>query len=175
MASYSTLLRDRVTLSVRSVDRIFLQGYVPHLQTAGWCARFLREQRGFGYPSPAAFGQVGKVYEIAIRNFARGNAIPVIGFAKGGNREEIARPCLEAAAASGAGKVVMIGVGQEKASAWRSWAGKRRDSRGRVLREWGRQMTFVNHFYFYLWDPEWGPALWKVNCYAPFPVWIWLL
>ena len=43
MADYSTLLRDRVTLSVRSVDRIFLQGYVPHLQTAGWCARFLRE------------------------------------------------------------------------------------------------------------------------------------
>ena len=35
-------------------------------------------------------------------------------------------------------------------------------------------MTFVNHFYFYLWDPEWGPAFWKVNCYAPFPVWIWL-
>jgi hypothetical protein len=33
-------------------------------------------------------------------------------------------------------------------------------------------MTFVNHFYFYLWDAEWGPAFWKVNCYAPFPVWI---
>ena len=43
MAGYSALLRDRVTLAVRSVDRIFLQGYVPHLQTAGWCARFLRE------------------------------------------------------------------------------------------------------------------------------------
>jgi len=24
-----------------------------------------------------------------------------------------------------------------------------------------------------LWDAEWGPAFWKVNCYAPFPVWIW--
>ena len=23
-------------------------------------------------------------------------------------------------------------------------------------------------------DAEWGPAFWKVNCYAPFPVWIWL-
>jgi hypothetical protein len=51
VADYSTLLRDRVTLAVRSVDRIFSQGYVPHLQTAGLCARFLREQRGFGYPS----------------------------------------------------------------------------------------------------------------------------
>jgi hypothetical protein len=175
MADYSTLLRDRVTLAVRSVDRIFLQGYVPHLQTPGWCARFLREQRGFRYPSSKAFGEVGKAYEAAIRNFARENAIPVIRFAKGDKKEEIARPYLEAAAAGGGrGTVALIGVGQEKASAWRSWTGKRRDQHGRPLQEWGRQMTFVNHFYFYLWDPEWGPAFWKVNCYAPFPVWIWL-
>jgi hypothetical protein len=40
--------------------------------------------------------------------------------------------------------------------------------------EWGRQMAYVNHFYFYLWDPERGGAFWKTNAYAPFPVWIWL-
>jgi hypothetical protein len=40
--------------------------------------------------------------------------------------------------------------------------------------EWGRQMGFVNHFYFYLWDPDWGGAFWKTNAYAPWPVWIWL-
>jgi hypothetical protein len=40
--------------------------------------------------------------------------------------------------------------------------------------EWGRQMVLVNHFYFYLWDPEWGPAFWKTNAYAPYPIWLWL-
>jgi hypothetical protein len=35
-------------------------------------------------------------------------------------------------------------------------------------------MAFVNHFYFYLWDPEWGGAFWKTNAYAPYPIWIWL-
>jgi hypothetical protein len=35
-------------------------------------------------------------------------------------------------------------------------------------------MAFVNHFYFYLWDSEWGAAFWKTNTYAPFPIWIWL-
>jgi hypothetical protein len=40
--------------------------------------------------------------------------------------------------------------------------------------EWGRQKAFVNHFYFYVWDPEWGPAFWKTNAYAPYPIWIWL-
>jgi hypothetical protein len=133
MAGYATLLRDRVTLAVRSVDRVFLQGYVPHLQTPGWCARFLREQRGFRYPSPAAFGEVGKAYEAAIRNFAKNNAVPVIRFARGDSKEEIARPYLEAAAAEGGrGKVALVGIGQEKASVWRSWTGKKRDRRGRL-------------------------------------------
>jgi hypothetical protein len=40
--------------------------------------------------------------------------------------------------------------------------------------EWGRQMAFVNHFYFYLWDREWGPAFIKTNVYAPWPIWIYL-
>jgi hypothetical protein len=35
-------------------------------------------------------------------------------------------------------------------------------------------MVFVNHFYFYLWDPEWGGAFWKTNAYAPYPIWLWL-
>jgi hypothetical protein len=40
--------------------------------------------------------------------------------------------------------------------------------------DWGRQIAFVNHFYFYLWDPDWGSAFWKTNAYAPWPFWIWL-
>ena len=40
--------------------------------------------------------------------------------------------------------------------------------------EWGRQMAYINHYYFYLWDPEWGPTFWKTNAYAPFPIWLWL-
>src|SRR5205085_1190105 len=36
----------------------------------------------------------------------------------------------------------------------------------------GRQMVLINHFYVYLWDPEWGPAFWKTNAYAPYPIWL---
>jgi hypothetical protein len=38
MADYATLLRDHVTLTCRSVDRFFLQGYIPKLQSVGRCA-----------------------------------------------------------------------------------------------------------------------------------------
>jgi len=53
MADYSTLLRDHVTLTCRSVDRIFLQAYVPKLQTVGWVCQFLRWQRGYKIPRSA--------------------------------------------------------------------------------------------------------------------------
>jgi hypothetical protein len=36
--------------------------------------------------------------------------------------------------------------------------------------EWARQMTYVNHFYFYLWDSDWGATFWKTNAYAPYPI-----
>jgi hypothetical protein len=35
-------------------------------------------------------------------------------------------------------------------------------------------MAFVNHFYFYIWDREGGPAFIKTNAYAPWPIWIYL-
>ena len=42
MADYATLLRDHVTLSCNCVDRFFLQGYVPKLQSVGQVCKFLR-------------------------------------------------------------------------------------------------------------------------------------
>jgi hypothetical protein len=67
---------------------------------------------------------------------------------------------------------VLIGVAQEKASIWRSWKAKGHEHRAHLHMEWGRQMGFVNHYYFYLWDPEWGPTFWKTNADAPWPVWL---
>lgn len=173
MADYATLLRDHVTLTCRSVDRIFLQAYVPKLQTPGLVAQFLL-RRGFPYPSSAALGKIGEAYVREIHRWAESNGVPVVHFAKGENKEEIARPFLEAAARAGESRVVLLGIAQEKASVWRSWKRKGTERWARPLQEWGRQMAMINHFYFYLFDREWGPAFWKTNAYAPFPVWIWL-
>jgi hypothetical protein len=174
MADYATLLRDHVTLTCRSVDRIFLQAYVPRLQSVGMVCQFLRWQRGYPIPSSAAFGKIGEAYTAEVHRFAKAHGIPVRRFAKGEKKEEIARPYIEAAAAGGAGRVALIGIAQEKASAWRSWPARGQRGAAHPHMEWGRQMVFVNHFYFYLQDAEWGPAFWKTNAYAPFPVWLWL-
>jgi len=175
VADYATLLRDHVTLKVRSIDRIFLQAYVPKLQSVGQVCTFLRWQRGFPIPSSAAFGKIGQQYVKDIERFATGQDIPMIRFKKGENKEKRVRPLLRAAAQeSGEGRVVLIGVAQEKASAWRSWKAKGQENAAHPHMEWGRQMVYVNHYYFYLWDPEWGPAFWKTNAYAPYPIWLWL-
>jgi hypothetical protein len=175
MADYATLLRDHVTLTCCSVDRFFLQGYVPKLQTVGQICRFLRWQRHVRIPSSAAFGQIGDGYVKDIHRFAKTNGIPLIYFKKGENKEAEARPLIDAAAREGGdGKVVMIGIGQEKTSAWRSWPTKGQEKLPHPHMEWGRQMVFVNHFYFYIWDPDWGPAFIKTNAYAPWPIWIYL-
>ena len=55
MADYATLLRDHVTLTCRSVDRIFLQADGPKLPSVGGVCQFLYWQKGFGIPSWAAF------------------------------------------------------------------------------------------------------------------------
>src|SRR6266536_4249358 len=176
MADYATLLRDQVTLACRLIDRIFLQAYVPKLQSVGMVCNFLCQQRGFAIPSGAAFGKIGQGYVEQVHRWAKANDIPIHYFAKGENKEQLARPLLEAAAKQGGdGQVVLVGIAQERASVWRSWKAKGHERAAHPHMEWGRQMAFINHFYFYLWDPEWGGAFWKTNAYAPYPIWICLL
>lgn len=177
MADYATLLRDNVTLKCGCIDRIFLQAYVPKLQAVGQVCTFLRWRRKFKIPSSAAFGKIGDGYVKAIHKFAEAERIPIVHFEKGQDaqsKEQVARPYLEGAAREGKDRVVLIGIAQEKASAWRSWKAKGQEKAAHPHMEWGRQMVYVNHYYFYIWDSEWGGTFWKTNAYAPYPIWLWL-
>ena len=78
MATISSLLADHVSLQVRSVDRLFLQGYVPRLMTEGQVIRFLLD-RGFPIPSPAVLGRIGRDYVNHINQFIVDHEIPTPG------------------------------------------------------------------------------------------------
>lgn len=175
MATISSLLADRVTLRVRSVDRIFLAGYVSSLQSEGLLVRFLlgrAKALGGTIPSPALLGDIGQRYVTAIEQYAAAGKIPLIRFAKGQRKEDVARAFLEAAERDGRHGVVVIGVAQEKAYAWKGWRKGGSDAHPHF--EFGRQSVFVNHYYFYIRDPDWGHGFIKANAYAPFPVWVYL-
>jgi hypothetical protein len=106
MADYGTLLREQVTLKCRSIDRIFLQAYVPKLQSVGQVCTFLRWRRKYKIPSSAAFGKIGDEFVRAVHEFAKRHEIPVVHFEKGQNKEQLARPYIEAAAREGKEQVV---------------------------------------------------------------------
>jgi hypothetical protein len=171
VATIASLLRDHVTLRVRSVDRLFLQAYVPKLMTSFQVVRFLLD-RGFPIPSPALLGKIGRAYVAAVDRFAERNGIPVLRFAKGESKEQIARHYFRAAERESRFGVVLIGVAQEKTTGWRGW--RRGGSDGHPHFEFARQAIFVNHYYFYIRDPDWGPAFIKTCAYAPFPAWVYL-
>jgi hypothetical protein len=171
VATISSLLRDHVTLQVRSVDRLFLQAYVPKLMTSFQVVRFLLDH-GNPIPSPALLGRIGRAYVAAIDRYAERHRIPVLRFGKGESKEQIARRYFRAAEREGRFGVVLIGVAQEKAMAWRGW--RRGGSDGHPHFEFGRQAIFVNHYYFYIHDRDWGAGFVKTNAYAPYPVWVYL-
>ena len=171
MATISSLLADHVSLQVRSIDRLFLQGYVPRLQSEGLVVRFLLD-RGFPIPSPAVLGKIGREYVERINTFVLDNEIPVVKFAKGDVKEEIARKHFQAAEREGRYGVVLVGIAQEKTSAWRGWRDGGPDSHPHFV--YRRQSIFPNNYYFYIRDPDWGPGFIKTIAYAPWPVWVYL-
>ena len=172
MATVSSLLAEHVTLQVRSVDRIFLAGYVPRLQCDGQLVTFLNQRAGGTIPSPAILGKIGRGYVDEINAFATANGIPVVRFTKADVKEDVAREHMQQAEHDGRTGVVMLGVAQEKAWAWRGWRDGGHDAHPHF--EFARQAIFVNHFYWYILDPQWGPSFVKTNAYAPYPVWIYL-
>src|SRR6266568_6088 len=164
MATIRSLLRERVTLRVRSVDRILLHAWVPKLMSAGGLIGFLLD-RGFRIPSPALLGRNGERYVEEIHAFAAANEIPIVRFGRRESKQEIARPYLQAAEREGRFGVVMIGVCQERTLVWRGWRKGGSDARPHF--EYARQAAVPNHYYFYVRDPDWGPAFWKSCAYDP--------
>jgi len=63
--------------------------------------------------------------------------------------------------------VVFIGIAQEKAYAFK---GRKKTQKGYVGFDYSRQSVFVNYYYFYLDDEDFGPAFIKICSYAPFPI-----
>jgi hypothetical protein len=143
MATIASVLRDRVSLQVNCVDRIFLAGYVPKLQSEGIVVRFLLD-RGFPIPSPAALGKIGEAYVRAVERFAARDRIPVVHFKKGESKEQVARRYMRKAERDGRFGVVMIGVAQEKTSAWRGFRRGGPDSHPHFC--YRRMSVFPNHF-----------------------------
>ena len=111
--SVAELLDGHVALQVECLDRIYLNAYVPKLQTSGGVVWFLTEHRGNPIASPALFARIGNRFREDVKRFAIAADIPLIRFAKGDRKIDVVRPLLQAAERQARPGVVAIGVAQE--------------------------------------------------------------
>ncbi len=165
MANLDELLRDHVQLEVECLDRIYLNGYVPTLQTSGALVTFLRQHRKHAIPSPALLDQMTKTFRKALDSYCTLHEIPMIHFERNERKDDVAKKYL--ARHDGSERVLFVGVAQEKAWAFKCTTLK---SGGKVSFEYSRQWVYVNHYYFYLYDAEFGPAFIKLCAYMPYPM-----
>jgi hypothetical protein len=159
------LIKDHVTVAVDCVDRLYLNAYVPRLQSSGGVVGFL-EHRGQTIPSPALFGKITEAFKQDLRARAAQEGVPWLEFKKGERKDEVVQPYRDRFTASGATDgVVLVGVAQEKAGTWRAT----KQVHGRAVQFTYRRTTvYVNHYYIYFIDREWGPGFLKVCGYAPY-------
>lgn len=166
MPNVHEVIRDHVTLSITCVDRLYVNGYIPTLQTPGQLCYFLGEHLRNPIPSPALFPPMRDRFIRAIDEFAERQGIPVVQFERGQRKDNIAAKYRAKFDASEG--VVFIGVAQERMRSFK--ANKGRGPKGGVRFDFSRQPVNVNHYYFYVQDRDWGPAFIKVGSYLPYPI-----
>jgi hypothetical protein len=166
------VLDGHVALDIECLDRIYLNGYVPSLQTGGAVVSFLTAHLGFEIPSPAIFEKIGTAFRRAVASFAEDNHIPVVRFGKTDRKIDRMRPYLARQAATGRAGVAAIGVAQEFTPV--STATKRTGQTTGVWFSYAVSQRRVTCYYFYIWDDDFGPAFIKVCAYFPYPMKIWV-
>ncbi len=81
--SVSDVLSTHVTLELESIDRMYLNLYVPILQRPEGAAHFWMNHRGNRMASSALMGPMSRAFVSSIEGFATSENIPLLPFEKG--------------------------------------------------------------------------------------------
>jgi hypothetical protein len=166
------LLDGHTVLDIGCLDRVYLNAYVPVLQSSGQVVAFMTQHLGMPIPSPALMEKISTRFRRAVESYAAANRIPWVKSGKDQRKIDVMQPYLARQAAAGRSGVAAIGVSQEFQ---RVWAAYQRDTKTAAP-----QYTFakadrrVTCYYFYLWDEDFGPAFIKVCAYFPYPAKVWV-
>ena len=81
VVTVNEVLSGHVALDIECLDRVYLNAYVPILQSSGQVVAFMTQHLGLPIPSPALFDKIGQRFRRAVASFAEANDIPVLAFA----------------------------------------------------------------------------------------------
>jgi len=163
--SVAEILRQHVPLEVESIDRMYLNVYVPQLQTERGVAAFFRYHRGHPFASSALMEPISKAFIRSLEAFAAREQVPVVSFAPHQRKDDVMTAHL--ARFSAPEGLVFIGKAQEKTRVFRTE--KRRNPRTGQRYPWIVPGTaMVNHYYLYAVDRDFGPFFLKFCSYFPY-------
>src|ERR1700751_4667931 len=163
--SVADVLRNHVVLEYEAIDRMYLNVYVPHLQTVGAMVGYLRVHHGQRFASTTAVAPMTKAFVRNVEEFVAAEGIDLITFEKNQRKDEVTQKYLQAFKKSEG--VLYVGKAQEKAGVMRTE--RRRCKRSGATYPWIVQSTaMVNHYYFYCVDADFGPLFVKFCSYFPY-------
>ena len=161
------ILKDHVTLEVESIDRLYLNAYVPQLQSEGGVVGFFRRHRGAPFASSALMAPISTAFVGSIERFVNEQRIPLVTFQKPKKQRKDAVAAKYLAQFPAREGVFLVGKAQEKISTFRTQ--KRRNPETGKTYPWiYRTTAMVNQYYFYILDEDFGPLFIKFASYFPY-------
>jgi hypothetical protein len=163
--SVADVLDDHVVFEVESIDRMYLNVWQPRLAYGGGVQGFFVGHRGYHYASTALMDPMTKDFVADIHGFVAARGLELVHFTKGQRKDDLAQQFL--AGFTEDEGVLFVGRAQEKAGVWRTQRRYNPVTGGSYA--WlVRSSAFINFFYFYCVDADFGPFFIKFSTYFPY-------
>jgi hypothetical protein len=161
--SAGEVLSDHTVLEIESIHRMYLNVWVPWLAYGAGVQGFFVGHRGRHFASTALMDPMTKAFVTDIRGFVAARGLELVSFGKD-RKDDVAQEFL--ARFGGAEGVLFVGRAQEKALVWRTQ--RRYNQAGEPYGWLVRSTAFINYFYFYCLDADFGPFFIKFCTYLPY-------
>src|ERR671912_2267627 len=163
--SVADVLDEHVVFEVESIDRMYLNVWQPRLAYGGGVQGFFVGHRGYHYASTALMDPMTQAFVADIHGFVAARGLDLVSFAKGQRKDDLAQQFL--ARFTDEEGVLFVGRAQEKAGVWRTQR-RRNPVTGGSYAWLVRASAFINFFYFYCVDADFGPFFLKFSTYFPY-------
>lgn len=167
MSSLADRFAEDICLEYSLIDKMRVRGHLMHLQSVGMLSVFFKRWRNVCWIEPRDLQQVTDEFVKHVETMAEKNHIPLLSSKPGDSHVDQAAAYLANVADRDRAIYCIIKV-QEETSSFVSYVPKN-DPKGERRIARGRRR--VNHYYFFIKDPEFGVSnSIRISSYAPFPV-----
>ena len=108
--SVAEILEKHITFELECIDRMYLNAYVPSLQTGSGFVWFLKTQLGCRVPSTAMIAPQSRAFAEACERFACKQGVDLVTFKRGERKDDVLQRYL--AAFTGDEGVLFVGKAQ---------------------------------------------------------------